>query len=434
MDRDAAARTPRLVFTVALVASWCFQNVATQVPAECGTPTSGLTGSADEACQGFYDGAHAGFTTTCGDGYSRGGGCEVGLAFAFARHDADGDGAIDAKEAIGLLAAVEIDAAKMGAMFADVDKDHDGKMTVEEWELAGNIHPKLGMRVTRADGLDKSFLIESADFGEAFRHKLGTTYSLPLAVATPIEGCSALQGDGAAYQDSAVMLKRGGCEFCIKAKHAQEAGAKAAIVANNDETVLHMIPGTCGQDVTIPTIMVPLSVGTELEALGTADIYFPTCLDGGTVMPGYGLETCDDGNTVSEDGCSSGCMIECGNNVINGQESCDDGNLEDGDGCSSACSLEPGFTECTRTGCSSQCGDGITVGGHDGCESAGRICSDCLPPAPGLCARGHLPTVYAADVHCGLSSDFCIPTVRWGRRWGAGCGRNWAGVSSSRGV
>lgn len=59
-------------------------------------------------------------------------------------------------------------------------------------------------------------------------------------------------------------------------------------------------------------------------------------------------EQCDDGNTVSGDGCSSTCDIEheaaeeqeCGNGVVETGEQCDDGNYVNGDGCNSACQLE----------------------------------------------------------------------------------------------
>ena len=53
------------------------------------------------------------------------------------------------------------------------------------------------------------------------------------------------------------------------------------------------------------------------------------------------LEECDDGNTVSGDGCSIECSLEeCGNGVLDFNEECDDGNVYDGDGCSSLCSTE----------------------------------------------------------------------------------------------
>src|SRR5687767_7994497 len=52
-------------------------------------------------------------------------------------------------------------------------------------------------------------------------------------------------------------------------------------------------------------------------------------------------EACDDGNTVSEDGCSSACAVEqgwsCGDGLVRGSEHCDDANVAPLDGCSSAC-------------------------------------------------------------------------------------------------
>ena len=66
----------------------------------------------------------------------------------------------------------------------------------------------------------------------------------------------------------------------------------------------------------------------------------PVC-GNGTVESG---EQCDDGNTVSGDGCSSTCQNEsttpyCGDGIVNGNEQCDDGNNVNGDGCSADCQL-----------------------------------------------------------------------------------------------
>ena len=61
-------------------------------------------------------------------------------------------------------------------------------------------------------------------------------------------------------------------------------------------------------------------------------------------------EGCDDGNTISGDGCSRICQVEsnwncpkegqacenlakCGNNILTSDETCDDGNTSSGDGC-----------------------------------------------------------------------------------------------------
>jgi cysteine-rich repeat protein len=134
-----------------------------------------------------------------------------------------------------------------------------------------------------------------------------------------------------------------------------------------------------------------------------------------------GSEGCDDGNTVSGDGCSSSCEVEtaadtgnpftcsgttpstcslCGNRKVEAGEACDDGNTAIGDGCSSTCTVEAAYT-CTadpltpsQSLCTSpgngkvegteQCDDGNTVDG-DGCSAAGLIetGSSCFSPAPG---------------------------------------------------
>ncbi len=104
--------------------------------------------------------------------------------------------------------------------------------------------------------------------------------------------------------------------------------------------------------------------------------------------------TCDDGNDVSGDGCSSECKLElgylcdvpgqacqkvssddnppddganCGNGSLDANETCDDGNKQSGDGCSSACQLEAGWV-CDGKVChETVCGDG-KIEGTESCE------------------------------------------------------------------
>lgn len=137
----------------------------------------------------------------------------------------------------------------------------------------------------------------------------------------------------------------------------------------------------------------------------------PVCGDGAAT----GSETCDDGNTTADDGCSATCATElgwacsgtpsvcvetCGDGVVDGPvEECDDDNMSVGDGCTDACDIEPGF-ECTGTPsvCVTRCGDGVTAGDEtcddtnvaagDGCDDectleAGWSCSG----APSVCLR-----------------------------------------------
>lgn len=90
-------------------------------------------------------------------------------------------------------------------------------------------------------------------------------------------------------------------------------------------------------------------------------------------------EQCDDGNRVSGDGCSDRCRYEfgmkcegepsvcsptvCGDGVKEGAEACDDGNTKPFDGCSEKCLAEP---QCTPgQGCTSSCGDGLLLGNEE---------------------------------------------------------------------
>lgn len=83
----------------------------------------------------------------------------------------------------------------------------------------------------------------------------------------------------------------------------------------------------------------------------------PVCGDGVT----NGTDACDDGNTVSGDGCSASCAVEvgfhcagtpsacvtlCGDGARGGAEACDDGNAASGDGCDATCKVESYF-KCT---------------------------------------------------------------------------------------
>ena len=147
---------------------------------------------------------------------------------------------------------------------------------------------------------------------------------------------------------------------------------------------------------------------------------FSFCGDGYTRPE---IESCDDANAESGDGCDTECRIEpgwrcdatetsedstrnrrpanaggaacapiCGDGMLRGNESCDDANTESGDGCDDACEIEEGFvcqnTEQGSSNCTALCGDGLIQGaeecdpgspaGDDDCTSTCRFvrCGD----------------------------------------------------------
>ncbi len=130
----------------------------------------------------------------------------------------------------------------------------------------------------------------------------------------------------------------------------------------------------------------------------------------GTIDPG---EQCDDGNTMSHDGCSETCTIEsfCGNGIVEPGEECDDGNIDNDDGCSRECQVE--------TGCGNgileigeECDDG-NVDSDDGCDG------DCLMENPtAVCGNGIHEYTEGCDDGNTEDGDGCSSTCRQE----AGCG------------
>jgi fibro-slime domain-containing protein len=165
-----------------------------------------------------------------------------------------------------------------------------------------------------------------------------------------------------------------------------------------------------------------------------------------------GTETCDDGNTNNGDGCSAACVIEaaasgtwvctagqlcvwvataslCGNGAVESGEQCDDGNTNSNDGCSSLCQREDHWTcpvpnqPCIKveycgdgvvqTALGETCDDGNAIPG-DGCSGlcvveAGYSC----PPTGGkctkiwVCGNGIVDTGEACDDGNTAAKDGC---------------------------
>ncbi|MFT4571132.1 MAG: cysteine-rich repeat protein [Hyphomicrobiaceae bacterium] len=139
---------------------------------------------------------------------------------------------------------------------------------------------------------------------------------------------------------------------------------------------------TCGGGQTSLSPPVVLSLDNCFCGDGTTDAY----------------ESCDDGNTISGDGCDANCDPEsCGDNIVNNStETCDDGNTANGDGCNASCILEVcgdgtnnnnGVEQCDDGGtapddgcgptCLTEfCGDNIDNNGTEECDDGGTVSGD----------------------------------------------------------
>jgi MYXO-CTERM domain-containing protein len=115
-------------------------------------------------------------------------------------------------------------------------------------------------------------------------------------------------------------------------------------------------------------------------------------------------ETCDDGNTVSGDGCDANCTpTACGNTIVTAGEACDDGNAVEGDGCDS---------NCTASACGNAiqapneaCDDGNTMSG-DGCDAncTPTACGNTIVTAGEVCDDGNAVEGDGCDSNCTVSA------------------------------
>jgi cysteine-rich repeat protein len=158
-------------------------------------------------------------------------------------------------------------------------------------------------------------------------------------------------------------------------------------------------------------------------------------------------EQCDDGNTLSGDGCSRCCLLEdpspqcglgpgqpvscysinlCGNGILTRSEECDDGNTTSGDGCSAACRLEPGWRcrvpgkRCLPLCSNGTCGEGVSfdagidLGAGQAVCGDGVVsdfeecdCGDGTVPVPDGCQGPNADDTYGGcTTHC-LWGPFC---------------------------
>jgi fibro-slime domain-containing protein len=163
------------------------------------------------------------------------------------------------------------------------------------------------------------------------------------------------------------------------------------------------------------------SAGTATSGSGGSGVDMSGCGDG--VIQAAALdEVCDDGNSVSGDGCSADCKVVeenfsclkpgkpcestvvCGDGEIGGMETCDDGNAKAKDGCDATCQLEKGWL-CPSPGdlcIAEKCGDGI-IAGVEQCED-----DDAVPTSGDGCSA--TCTVESGFV-CEMSGKACRKAV-----------------------
>lgn len=145
-----------------------------------------------------------------------------------------------------------------------------------------------------------------------------------------------------------------------------------------------------------------LEIGARCSDASPNVCAFKRCGDGS--IDSDRSEYCDDGNTLSGDGCAANCRVEngyrcdginpsrcfslCGDGRLDSvttyvfprnieyRETCDDGNTVNGDGCSSSCIQEAGYRCVSAPSKCAICGDGLLVATVEECDDGNTLNGD----------------------------------------------------------
>jgi minor extracellular serine protease Vpr len=114
-----------------------------------------------------------------------------------------------------------------------------------------------------------------ASFGGSLAPGSVYTYSFVASAvvsSTNVEGCAAWPAG--TFTGKAALIRRGTCEFGVKALNAQNAGASFVVIYNNaggGDTLINMSPGVVGNQVTIPAIFIWYSKGLGMVSWYTTN-------------------------------------------------------------------------------------------------------------------------------------------------------------------
>ena len=116
------------------------------------------------------------------------------------------------------------------------------------------------LQVNSPPGIAGAYAAKQAEFGPALSE---TGITSDLAEARPSLACDALTND---LTGKIALIDRGTCVFVTKVRHAQEAGAVAAVVINNvDDALFTMGDDGTGGDIVIPSVFISLADGTSIR-------------------------------------------------------------------------------------------------------------------------------------------------------------------------
>ncbi|MBA0802302.1 hypothetical protein Gohar_012611, partial [Gossypium harknessii] len=110
---------------------------------------------------------------------------------------------------------------------------------------------------------DNEYVGVGARFGPTLESKEKHANHTRLALADPPDCCSKPRNQ---LTGEVILVHRGNCSFTMKANVAEEAGASAILIINNQTELFKMVcESDADVDIKIPALMLPQDAGSRLE-------------------------------------------------------------------------------------------------------------------------------------------------------------------------
>ncbi|MFK5915479.1 MAG: M36 family metallopeptidase, partial [Woeseiaceae bacterium] len=129
-----------------------------------------------------------------------------------------------------------------------------------DYGVTSTSHPAIGLLQ----------VVQLASFGPDVYDLTGDLVRIVDGTAPSADGCEAAT-NGAALAGKIAIIDRGACNFTVKVKNAQDAGAIAVLVANNKDGNTSAPMGGADDTVTIPSMGISQDEGTAIYALVDAN-------------------------------------------------------------------------------------------------------------------------------------------------------------------
>lgn len=135
--------------------------------------------------------------------------------------------------------------------FSGFQDGDNGRLRTYLW--TNDILPNERLSITSPSSITGEYLAGPAEFGSPLS---SSPITGELILADPILGCDGINNN---LEGKIAVLERGGCPFSEKVYRAEQQGAIAAIICNDDEDVFQMLSGDFAALVTIPSIIISKS-------------------------------------------------------------------------------------------------------------------------------------------------------------------------------